>query len=155
MLRSLSLLLLSSVAFAQPIQYIESKKVFLVCTPEIPSLHLAREKYQYLHSLDLGDRVTVLLNRCGKRNVLSTPQIEDLLGLPVQFTFPNDYHSVNQAMAEARPAEASSDFGKGCAALATAMLEHKTPATSDKKRFIEFFTISPSRQSLEGRKSNV
>ena len=26
----------------------ESKKIFLVCTPEIPSLHLAREKYLYL-----------------------------------------------------------------------------------------------------------
>ena len=28
----------------------ESKRIFLVCTPEIPSLHLAREKYLYLNS---------------------------------------------------------------------------------------------------------
>ncbi len=37
----------------------ESKRIFLVCTPEIPSLHLAREKYLYLKQLDLGDRVGV------------------------------------------------------------------------------------------------
>jgi len=34
----------------------ESKRIFLVCTPEIPSLHLAREKYMYLKQLDLADR---------------------------------------------------------------------------------------------------
>ncbi len=38
----------------------ESKRIMLVCTPEIPSLHLAREKYIYLKQLDLGDRVCVL-----------------------------------------------------------------------------------------------
>src|ERR1700736_2635795 len=41
----------------------ESKKICLVCTPEIPSLHLAREKYMYLKSLDLEDRASVLVNR--------------------------------------------------------------------------------------------
>ncbi len=45
----------------------ESKRIFLVCTPEIPSLHLAREKYLYLKQLDLGERVSVLLNRCPKK----------------------------------------------------------------------------------------
>src|ERR1700720_2907789 len=45
----------------------ESKRIFLVCTPEIPSLHLAKEKYLSLIQLDLGDRVAVLLNRSQKR----------------------------------------------------------------------------------------
>src|SRR6202022_74103 len=41
----------------------ESKKIFLVCTPEIPSLHLAREKYLYLKGLGLTERVCTPLNR--------------------------------------------------------------------------------------------
>ncbi|MBV8819072.1 MAG: hypothetical protein JO022_11995, partial [Acidobacteriaceae bacterium] len=69
----------------------ESKKIFLVCTPEIPSLHLAREKYLYLKHLDLQERVVVLLNRCQKRPIITPTQIEELLGVPVQLTFPNDY----------------------------------------------------------------
>ncbi len=57
----------------------ESKKIFLVCTPEIPSLHLAREKYVYLKQMDLGDRVAVLLNRSQKRPLITPQQIEQLL----------------------------------------------------------------------------
>ncbi len=81
----------------------ESKRIFLVCTPEIPSLHLAREKYQYLRTLDLGDRVAVLLNRSQKRNVLTPAQIEELLGLPIHMTFPNDYPCVHRALDEGTP----------------------------------------------------
>ena len=46
----------------------EAKKIFLVCTPEIPSLHLAREKCLYLKHLDLQDRICILLNRAQKRS---------------------------------------------------------------------------------------
>jgi pilus assembly protein CpaE len=134
----------------------ESKRIFLVCTPEIPSLHLAREKYQYLQSLDLGDRVSILLNRCQKRPVISPAQIESLLGLPVQMTFPNDYQCVTKALADGRHIDVNSELGKQCSALAHTMLDRKTLAAGEpKKRFIEFFSIAPSRYGLEGRKSNA
>ncbi len=134
----------------------ESKRIFLVCTPEIPSLHLAREKYQYLQSLDLGDRVSVLLNRCQKRPVISASQIESLLGLPIHMTFPNDYQGVTHALAEGRPIDFASELGRQCTALGQSMLNQKIdPAGEPKKRFIEFFSIAPSRYGLEGRKSNA
>ncbi|MGH9559589.1 MAG: hypothetical protein ACRD30_10140, partial [Bryobacteraceae bacterium] len=38
----------------------ECKRVLMVCTPEIPSLHLAREKLQYLRGLDLDGRVSII-----------------------------------------------------------------------------------------------
>lgn len=59
----------------------ECKRIFLVCTPEIPSLHLAREKFVFLRGLDLQDKVSVLVNRCQKRQVISNEQIEQILGL--------------------------------------------------------------------------
>lgn len=62
----------------------ESKRVFLVCTPELPSLHLAREKITFLKSLALAGRVTILLNRAEKRHVLSIKEIEKIFGLPVE-----------------------------------------------------------------------
>ena len=131
----------------------ESKRIFLVCTPEIPSLHLAREKYQYLQSLDLGDRVSVLLNRCQKRPVISPAQIEDLLGLPVHMTFPNDYQCVTRALADGRPIDLASELGVKCTALAQTMLDRKSIGSGEpKKRFIEFFSVAPSRYALESKK---
>ncbi|HTF69555.1 MAG TPA: hypothetical protein VK638_43440 [Edaphobacter sp.] len=134
----------------------ESKRIFLVCTAEIPSLHLAREKYQYLQTLDLGDRVSILLNRCHKRPVISAAQIENLLGLPIHMTFTNDYQGVTHALAEGRPIDFASELGRQCSALAQSMLNQKVSATGEpKKRFIEFFSIAPGRYGLENRKSSA
>src|SRR5271170_6440441 len=124
----------------------ESKRIFLVCTPEIPSLHLAREKYLYLKQLDLGERVSVLLNRYPKRSLITPQQIEQLLGVPIHMTFPNDYQGVQRAMTAGRWVEPASELGRQFTALAQAMLEAKTAlAPEPKKRFIEFFSVVPGK----------
>jgi Flp pilus assembly CpaE family ATPase len=69
----------------------EATRIFLVCTPEIPSLHLAREKLNFLHSLEIGRNVDVLMNRAQKRGMVSLTEIERLLGHKVLMSFPNDY----------------------------------------------------------------
>jgi Flp pilus assembly CpaE family ATPase len=132
----------------------ESKRIFLVCTPEIPSLHLAREKYLYLKQLDLGDRVSVLLNRCPKRSLITPAQIEQLLGVPIYMTFPNDYQGVQRAMTEGRWVEANTELGRQFTSLAQNMLEAKVaPAPEPKKRFIEFFSVVPSKAPTPARKT--
>jgi pilus assembly protein CpaE len=127
----------------------ESKRIFLVCTPEIPSLHLAREKYLYLKQLDLGERVCILLNRCPKRSLISPQQIEQLLGVPIYMTFPNDYQGVQRAMTAGQWVESSSELGRQFTSLAQCMLEAKeAPAPEVKKRFIEFFSVVPSSKAV-------
>jgi len=124
----------------------ESKRIFLVCTPEIPSLHLAREKYLYLKQLDLGERVSILLNRCQKRPLITPQQIEQLLGLPVYMTFPNDYQGVQRAMTAGHWVESGMELGKQFNVLAQTMLDARIPqAVESKKRFIEFFSVVPGK----------
>lgn len=132
---------------------LESKKIFLVCTPEIPSLHLAREKYLFLKNIELGDRVSVLLNRCTKRNqVISPEQIENLLGMPVTMTFPNDYHGVHTALTAGKQVEANSELGRHFHNLAETMLDGKTvapgsaaPAAKAKKKgLLDLFNFKPA-----------
>jgi pilus assembly protein CpaE len=124
----------------------ESRRIFLVCTPELPSLHLAREKYLYLEQMDLGDRVSVLLNRCQKRPVISPQQIQQLLGLPVHMTFPNDYQGVHRALTLGKPVEPSSELGRQCFMLAQSLVQRKPALVPNdpKKRFIEFFNVNPN-----------
>jgi pilus assembly protein CpaE len=126
----------------------ESKKIFLVCTPEIPSLHLAREKYLYLKQLDLGSRVGVLLTRYQKRALMTPEQIQEILGLPIQMTFTNDYQGVHRAMTAGRWMDPSSDFGKQCTALANSMMEVRNihaVSAPPKKSFLEYFAVVPAR----------
>jgi pilus assembly protein CpaE len=132
----------------------ESKRIFLVCTPEIPSLHLAREKYLYLKQLDLGERVSVLLNRCPKRSLISPQQIEQLLGVPIYMTFPNDYQGVQRAMTAGSWVDSSCELGRQLTSLAQCMLEAKiAPAPEPKKRFIEFFSVVPGKGITPSRKT--
>jgi len=126
----------------------ESKKIFLVVTPEIPSLHLAREKLQYLRNLDLGDRVAILLNRCQKRALVDPAQVEELLQQPVLMTFPNDYQGVVRATTAGKAVDAASDLGRQFSALAQYMLERKPQAVENKKRLSEYLSILPSPVSL-------
>lgn len=127
----------------------ESKRIFLVCTPEIPALHLAREKYSYLKSLDLEDRVSVLLNRVTNRPVITPEQIEQILGLPITMTFPNDYNGVHRALTAGQAVDANTDLGRRFARLAQSLADKRPvpPPSTTKKRFIEYFSIMPSRAS--------
>ena len=130
----------------------ESKKIFLVCTPEIPSLHLAREKYLFLKNLELGDRVSVLLNRCTKRQVISSDQIEGLLGMPVAMTFPNDYQGDHKALTAGKNVDPTTELGREYTALSRMMLSHgsrfEEALPKKKSGLADLFGFGKSRVAL-------
>ncbi len=125
----------------------EAKRIYLVCTPELPALHLARQKLDYLRSLELEPRVSLLINRAQKRALVSSADIEKLIGLPVAAEIPNDYRGVHRALQEAKPVDSNSDIGKQFTELARRILS-KTPGAKPARRFVEYFSISPARYSF-------
>ena len=121
----------------------ESKRVLLVCTPEIPSLHLAREKLTFLRQVELDTRVAVVLNRCHKKPLFTKEQVEDVLGMPVLRMFGNDYYGVNRAVTSGKWLEPSTELGNEFDQFASELLEKKTaPAPAPRKRFLEYFAVS-------------
>ncbi|MEQ1887068.1 MAG: hypothetical protein ABL967_18545 [Bryobacteraceae bacterium] len=125
----------------------EAKMVVLVCTPEIPSLHLAREKLTFLRSVDLKNRIGVVLNRVHKKPLFTAKQVEDLLGVPVLQVFANDYHGVNRAVNTATTLTPNSEMGKQFAQFAASLIDAKVEAPAPKHRFLEFLTV-PSRPAV-------
>jgi pilus assembly protein CpaE len=119
----------------------ESKCVFMVCTPEVSSLHLAREKLQFLKKLQLDKRVSILLNRVPKNPLFTKKQVEDMLGASVATVFPNDYHRVNSALHNGTVVAPASELGKAFADFAESLVEEKSPErASAKRKLLEFFT---------------
>ncbi|MBM3792938.1 MAG: hypothetical protein FJW31_02510 [Acidobacteria bacterium] len=125
----------------------DCKKVCIVCTPGIPSLHLARQKLSLLQSMDLGDKVSILMNRAQKRPIISTVQIQSLLGVPVYQEFPNDYRGVHNALTTGREIDSSTELGKQFTQLSHSVLEQSGPklGAKKKKNFLEYFTVTPTR----------
>ncbi|HLW75322.1 MAG TPA: hypothetical protein VKS01_00030 [Bryobacteraceae bacterium] len=119
----------------------DCKRILLVCTPEIPSLHLAREKLHFLRTLDLDTRVSIILNRAQKKMIFTTAQVEEILGMPVVKMFPNDYHGVNRALTQGTTIEVDSEMGKAFTQFANELVEPKGGHLDPKKKFIEFFAV--------------
>ena len=124
----------------------DAKKIFIVCTPEIPSLHLARQKLSLLQTMDLGDKVAILMNRSQRRPIISTDQIQSLLGVQVYQEFPNDYRGVHNALTTGREVDASSELGKQFTQLCYSITDQAPPKLgAQKKKFLEYFSVSQSR----------
>ena len=126
----------------------DSLQVFLVCTPEVPSLHLTREKLAFLKTLDLDSRVSVVLNRVSKQSLLTPQQVEDVLGVPVKLNLINDYQVVNTATRAGDFVDPKSKLGLQFAELAGSLLNRSTVETASKRKFLEF--LSAPTQALVG-----
>ncbi len=131
----------------------EAKRVLLVCTPEIPSLHLAREKMNFLKTLDLDSRISVILNRCQKKGLFTKQQVEEILGVPVVKSFANDYQGVNRAVTSGTIVDPASEIGKEFTQFACELLDVRPAGgpQEPKKKFLEYFAV-PNR-TLEHTKS--
>jgi len=125
----------------------ESKRVMLVCTPEIPSLHLAKEKLAYLKSIELHGRVSVLLNRVHRKALLTPDKVEELLGVPVFRSFSNDYAAVNEAISLGRSADPASVIGKQFEEFAQGLIEERQQTRDSKSKFLDLFRVSKTIQA--------
>ena len=95
-----------------------ARGVFIVCTPEVPSLKLAAQRCMELEECEIsGDKIHILLNRW-ERSQLKLSDIEKSLGRPVFATLPNDYKQARQAILESRLIDPDSRFARSCMTLA-------------------------------------
>ncbi|HXP84354.1 MAG TPA: cellulose synthase operon protein YhjQ/BcsQ [Bryobacteraceae bacterium] len=118
----------------------EANRIFLVTTPELSALRLARLKMLLLQRLELTDKVSLLVNRASARMELSVEEIEKTVGLKVFMSFPCDYADVTKAIRAGRPApKLASSVRKFRELLDTKVRKEKAP------RFIERFGIIPMR----------
>ena len=125
----------------------QADTVFLVCGPDLVGLHMARQTVQRLHSLNLLDRVSVLLNRVDKGTGLSIRDIEGILGLPVRVTVPSDERSIRDAVEEGTGVNPKSVFGAQIELIARKMAGNVNGLAPPrpKKRFVEFFSVPQSK----------
>ena len=85
--------------------------VYLVTTPELPSLSLARQRCLELARWGVEDgRLFAVLNRWHKHD-LSAIDVEKILHHPVAATIRNDYKMVQRVISEARIPDPENDLG--------------------------------------------
>jgi pilus assembly protein CpaE len=121
----------------------EANRIFLVTTPELASLRMAKLKAMSLRKMEWEDKTELLLNRATKRMEIPVEEIEALVGLPVFATFPCDYADVMRSI---RAASSSPRLAASIKQFVEKLVEKKKAVQPDKRpRFIERFAMVPGR----------
>jgi pilus assembly protein CpaE len=110
----------------------ECDRAFLVSTPELPSLHLARKAVNLLDHLGFPkDRFQILMNRINRRDEIVGSDMERLFNCAIDARIPNDYFSLHRAVTLGQPVDRHCELGKAIEDLAARLTG---TASSDGKR---------------------
>jgi pilus assembly protein CpaE len=128
---------------------LRAKRLYLVCTPDIGALHVARRKASWLRDLRLTDKVSVVLNCVDRRNTLSVADVEHIIQLPVRHLLPANAGEISRAVQKGAILNPSSALGKQVARIAAEMVTVRPPTkkSSAVRRFVEYFSVSAARDA--------
>lgn len=116
----------------------ESKRVFLVCTQELASVHITLRKAERLRRLGLSKELRLVLNRYERGHVITKERISELTGLPVEVTIPNSYALANASAERGAAVDPATSLGKGYTKLAQLLLSDRIEIPRKPRRFLEF-----------------
>jgi pilus assembly protein CpaE len=126
---------------------LRAKRIFLVCTPDIGALHVARRKSKWFHDLGLDANVSVVLNCVERRNALGVADIERIIQMPIRYLIPAGSAEISRAAQKGVAIEGSSplakQIGKIASEMAAARALPKKPHPM--RRFVEYFSVSAAR----------
>jgi Flp pilus assembly CpaE family ATPase len=118
-----------------------SDRAFLVSTPELASLHLARRAVKLLSQIGMeSQKFQVLINRMVSRDELNVGDLTKLFDCRVDTSLPDDRLGVQRVLIHGRPMEPDSELGRAVDSLAGKMLG-KLP---ENKRGIGQYFVRPA-----------
>jgi pilus assembly protein CpaE len=102
---------------------ISADTVYLVSTPEVMSLHLAKRRVGELIELGLpNESIRLVLNRVGGKKSLKIEDVEEIVGVPVSAAIDNDYNAFTEAYMKGSLVRRESPLGRQLGALARGIM---------------------------------
>ncbi len=126
---------------------LRAKRIYLVCTPDIGALHVARRKANWLRDLRLMDKVSVVLNCVERRSTLSMDDIQRIIQMPVAHMLPASAAEISRAVQKGAVLDTTSVLGKHIIRIAGEMAATRESVKKPGavRRFVEYFSISAAR----------
>jgi pilus assembly protein CpaE len=126
-----------------------AKEIFLVCTADVTGLHMAKRKVDTLKTLDLREKLVVVVNHAERRTTVRLADIEKLLQVPVRFSLPTDQKAVTKAAQLGEAISSGSPLAEQIEEIAKSIVGTSAGkiSTGSVRRFIEFFSVSPIREA--------
>ena len=127
-----------------------SKEIFLVCTSDVGTLHMAKRKTDLLQSLGIQGRISLILNRVQARGSMVIRDIEEVMRMPVEFTLPEAKAEIVEATQKAVALEGNSPIASQIELIARRIIGNAEAVApkSKPRRLIEFFSVTPVRDKM-------
>jgi pilus assembly protein CpaE len=110
-------------------------EVYLICTPEVTSLHLARRRA--LELIEMGipkDALRIVINRAGSANTLLTQDLSQAIGFPVYRSLANDYVALNEAWEQSKLLPRDAGLGQQLYELGARMVGAELPVSKPRRQ---------------------
>ena len=102
----------------------ECDHIFVVCGPELPSLHLTRKLIAYLEQEGFSrDQFSIVVNRLSRRGELGAQDMERVFNFPISKVLPADDGTVHRALTAGKPIPENSGLGKEIRQLSRTLLD--------------------------------
>lgn len=126
----------------------QSREIFLICTPDIASLHFARAKAQFLRDSGFEERASVIINRTEIANPFSIAELEKLLGLRIRSSFQSDPRRIGSSMKAGDSVNPKSSLGRQFETFSKNIngADSNSVKSTRRRRFIEYFALVPSAE---------
>ncbi|MEX2301381.1 MAG: hypothetical protein WD733_10615 [Bryobacterales bacterium] len=110
-------------------------ELYLICTPEVTSLHLARRRASELTELGMPkDAVHIVVNRVGGGQLLQMNDLAQVIGLPIYCSLDNDYLALNEAWEQSKLLSSHAPLGRQLYELGAAMVRAEQAAAKPQRR---------------------
>jgi pilus assembly protein CpaE len=91
----------------------ESDRIYIVCNPELPSLHMTRKCISTLEQMGFSrDQFSLLVNRMSRKQELGAQDMEKVFNFPISNLFPEDYGAAHRALTAGKPIPPSCELGR-------------------------------------------
>jgi Flp pilus assembly CpaE family ATPase len=119
-----------------------AKTVYVVCTPEVPSLMLARKRCAGLRDRGVPeDRLQIVLNRYSKDGP-EPAAIAEILGYPIGQVIPNDYKSLWEANLKRRLVDPKTSVGQAIEGFAWGLTGVTVAAPKPSRKMFGLFSAA-------------
>lgn len=119
------------------VSVMEADRAFLISTPELASLHLARRAVKLLTQIGVDtEKFQVLINRMDSRDELSTGNLTKLFDCRVDTSLPDDKLGIQRVVTLGKPIESETELGRVIDSLAGKLMGVNPEKKSQNRHYV-------------------
>jgi len=127
-----------------------SRGVYLICTPELTSLALARRRFRQLEMRGVHESALAVIRNRYDQAEFSKERIAELIGHPIAAQLPNDYQSIKLSIESGGFVDPDTELGKAYLRLAARLAgldPDRLPGTSRLKALLR--KLAPRHEAAD------